>query len=450
MKHTTCIGRRGSKLEEVRRKLESTQLNAVRELLTDQTIRRICNECGYSFRERFLTPLVTIFHMIGAAISREGSFQSAWHNIGETGKSDALSKARKRLSITVWKRLHKWIANQIDEDSGEDGLWRGHRVIGVDGTCVSMSDEPGLEQAFGKSGAKHSKSRFPIARILFGFDLIKINAVAYEKGPYTTGENSLFSQLMHQFRSGDVIVGDRRFAGAKLYVDYMRAALEYITRAHQRLKVNKLKKLRVLGKDDFLMRMPIAEMYRRKDPALPAYITVRMIRVKAMVRGRGELFWIATSLLCAERYPAEEIRALYQRRWLVEGLIGEIKIWLGADILRAKTVEGIQKELYSRIIAFNLIRWLILKAAKEHDKSAERISFAATVRLIAAFSLKMSTAPFWMLTSLYADLLETIASSIVPYRPGRVEPRAKKRDQKHYPILKISRAEWRVSYGIAA
>ena len=60
MKHTTCIGRRGSKLEEVRRKLESTQLNAVRELLTDQTIRRICNECGYSFRERFLTPLVTL------------------------------------------------------------------------------------------------------------------------------------------------------------------------------------------------------------------------------------------------------------------------------------------------------------------------------------------------------------------------------------------------------
>jgi len=134
----------------------------------------------------------------------------------------------------------------------------------------------------------------------------------------------------------------------------------------------------------------------------------------------------------------------------VEGLIGEIKIWLGADVLRSKTVEGTRKELYARIIAFNLIRWLILKAAEEHGEAADRISFAATVRLIAAFSLKMSTAPFWMLPLLYGELLEKIAGSIVPCRPGRVDPRMKRRDQKHYPILKISRAEWRALNGIAA
>lgn len=451
MKHCTkSIGGNISKLEEVRRKLESTQLNAVRDLLTDRTINRICNECEYSYRERVLTPIVTIFHMIGAAISREGSFQSAWHNIGETGQSDTLAKARKRLSIAVWERLHRWITGRIDDECREEYRWRGRRVMGVDGTCVSMSDEAALQQAFGKSGSKHGKSRFPIARIVFGFDLLRVTAVAYEQGSYKTGENTLFSRLMRQLRAGDVIVGDRRFAGAKLYVDYMRAALEYITRAHQRLKVNKLRKLRVLGKGDMLARMPIQEIYRRKDPTLPEHITVRMIKVKALVRGRIEMFWIVTSLLSAEQYPADEIRALYQRRWLVEGLIGEIKIWLGADVLRSKTVEGIRKELYARIIAFNLIRWLILKAAKEHGEKVERISFSATVRLIAAFSLKMSTAPFWMLPSLYGDLLEKIAGSIVPYRPGRVEPRMKRRDQKHYPILKISRAEWRTLNGIAA
>lgn len=191
-------------------------------------------------------------------------------------------------------------------------------------------------------------------------------------------------------------------------------------------------------------------MYSRKDATLPDNIEVRILKVTAIVRGTKETFWIVTSLLCDKKYPADEIRALYQRRWLVEKLIAEIKIWLGADVLRSKTEEGINKELYARIIAFNLIRWLILKAAKQHEGAAERISFAATVRLIAAFSLKMSTAPLWMLPSLYEELLERIASSIVPYRPGRVEPRLKKRDQKHYSILKISRAEWRTLNGIAA
>ncbi len=128
----------------------------------------------------------------------------------------------------------------------------------------------------------------------------------------------------------------------------------------------------------------------------------------------------------------------------MESLIEEIKLWLGADVLRSKTEEGIQKELYARIIAFNLIRWLMLRAAEQYGKDAGKISFAATVRLIAAFSLKMSTAPLWMLPSLYADLLEKIAGCIiVPYRPGRIEPRLKKRDQKHYSI-------WRALNGIAA
>jgi hypothetical protein len=109
MKHTTGIGGSVGKLEDVRRRLESTQLNAVRELLTDKVITQICNECEYYFRERIFTPLVTIFHMIGAAISREGSFQSSWHNIGETGNSDTLSKARKRLPVAVWKKMHQQI-----------------------------------------------------------------------------------------------------------------------------------------------------------------------------------------------------------------------------------------------------------------------------------------------------------------------------------------------------
>jgi hypothetical protein len=81
-------------------------------------------------------------------------------------------------------------------------------------------------------------------------------------------------------------------------------------------------------------------------------------------------------LLDDKKYPVDEIKALYMRRWIVEGLIEEIKIWLGGDVLRSKTVEGIHKELYARIIAFNLIRWLILRAAKQHGESVERSRIA--------------------------------------------------------------------------
>lgn len=98
--------------------------------------------------------------------------------------------------------------------------------------------------------------------------------------------------------------------------------------------------------------------------------------------------------------------------------------------------------MYARIIAFNLIHWLILKAAKKHLKDPERISVSATLRLTTTYSLKMSMSPFWMLPSLYEDLLEKVAYSKVLYRPSRLEPRLKKREAKHYSAL-ISCTEWR-------
>jgi len=289
-----------------------------------------------------------------------------------------------------------------------------------------------------------------MARVVFGFILNTMIVVGYKIDTYKTSENSLFSKLIPQLLPGDLIVGDRRYAGAKLYLAYMQAGLEVITRAHHRLKVELLKIVEILGKNDFIVELLIPAVYRRKDPTLPKSIRVRVIKTEARVRGKQESFWLVTSLLDAKKYPVQEIKLLYKKRWKLERLIEEIKIWLSADILRSKSEAGIYKELHSRIIAFNLVHWLILKAAKRHQKNPDRISVSATIRLTACYSLKMSAASLRRLPSLYEDLLEKIADSKVPYRPDRLEPRLKKRDQKHYSILKISRSEWRTINGLAA
>jgi len=444
------IEKQSKKLKEKRKELEESQLNGLRELLPNKVIKQLCNECNYLFRNRILTPIVIVFHMIGAAISREGSFQSAWHNVGQTNQSDILAKGRKRLPLKLWAAIFQWICTHIGIEFQKEELWRGHRVVGIDGTCCSMPDAKELEKTFGRTNSKHGKSRFPIARIVFAFSLNTLICIGHTISAYATGENALFASLMDQLQAGDIIVGDRRYAGANLYVEYMRRGLEFITRAHHRLKVEKLKIIKKLREDDVSVVMPITPAHRKKDPTLPESIIVRIIKITARIRGRKETFWLITSLNNAQKYPADEIKMLYKKRWKVETFIEEIKIWLHADVLRSKSVEGIYKELYARIIAFNLVRWIMLRAAKKHAKVIDRLSMAAAIRLIACYSLKMSTAPFWRLPCLYEDMLDLIAASKVLYRPDRIEPRMKKRDQKHYSILKISRREWRQINGFAA
>ena len=444
------IEKREKKLNAVRKELISSQLNAVRELLPNHVIEDLCQEAGYYFRTRQLCPLVTIFHMIGAAISREGSFQSSWHLNGQTGSSGSLAKARKRLPPSIWQGLDQWICGQISQKHDSKYHWRGHRVIGLDGTCNSMSDEPELVEYFGRANSKYGMSRFPIARSVIAFNLNTLITVDHQMGPYRTSEEVLASQLLPRLRPGDVIVDDRGFMGIPHYVQCLQQDLHFINRVPSHVRIDRLEIVQSFNPKDHIVKMPVHRRYRKQNPGWPEYLLLRLIQVTARIRGQKETFWLATSLLDYSCYPAAEIRLLYKKRWRVEELLRELKIWLSADILRSKSVEQIQKEMLARIVASNLIHWLILEAAKEHHKDPKRLSVSAALRLTTAYSLKMSTAPAWRLPFLYEELLEKIAHSRVPYRPDRIEPRMIKRETKHYPALKISRTQWRSLYAMAA
>ena len=63
-----------------------------------------------------MPPMATLLHMIGAALSRDGSFQSSWHNNGQVGGSDMLSKARERLPEQIWAGVDQWIISEIDQN----------------------------------------------------------------------------------------------------------------------------------------------------------------------------------------------------------------------------------------------------------------------------------------------------------------------------------------------
>ncbi|MDD5216757.1 MAG: hypothetical protein PHN49_00915 [Candidatus Omnitrophica bacterium] len=260
----------------------------------------------------------------------------------------------------------------------------------------------------------------------------------------------MLQQYLPKLRAGDIYALDRYYVGANLYACYKQADFEFITRDHQNLEIGKLKIVTQLTENDLIVKMSVNPQHRRQVQSLPEFVITQIIQTKARVRARKEKIWIATSLLDSECYPSDEIRAWCQKRWKVGGFIEEFNIWLGADVLRSKNAQGAFKRLHARMIALNLIHWLILKAAKKHDKLAERLSVSSALRLTAVRRMKMSTAPIWQRAALFEDLLDSIAFSEVSYRQNRIEPRMTKRETKHYDMLKISRAEWKSLYAIAA
>ena len=173
------------------------------------------------------------------------------------------------------------------------------------------------------------------------------------------------------------------------------------------------------------------------DAALRESLILREIRYSVGRPGfRTETVTLVTTLLDADLYTVEALAELYGVRWRVEQNLKHLKQTTKMYVLKCTTVEGVLKELTVYAIVYNLGRVVLMNAAARQDVDVERISFIDAVR--------------W-LREMKANALPKLV--VNPARPGRFEPRVRKRRSKEYSLMKRPRSELRnrlIEQGVAA
>ena len=169
-------------------------------------------------------------------------------------------------------------------------------------------------------------------------------------------------------------------------------------------------------------------MTPRDFEALPQSIEVRELR-REVVMDDGSKFTITliTTLRDEKQYPAEELIRVLRARWSVELNLRHLKRTMNMNVLRSRTVAGVQRELWMFAIVYNAVRLVMLAAAAKQRQHVERLSFADTL--------------YWVRHGNLQEPLPELA--LVPYRPNRVEPRLKKRRNDHYGVLTKPREQMR-------
>lgn len=451
------IGSVAANDEKISNKIEQVTFNSIRKALPDEAIIQACKDSDYKYRDRIISPVVTVMHMILAAIWPEQSFAASWHllwsyaasRLDIAGRSPSLgsvAKARARLPVKLWISLFKLVSQRGQNLSKRFDKWHGHRVILADGTCVSMSDKEELFKAFGTNYGYHGKGKYPLARLVTLCIANTMMVLEYALGRYNQDENALLRPLLKKLQKGDLFIADRHFAGAHYYWYYKSLGLEFLTRAHQCLKISKIKRIESYGRNDFSGWLEINKNYRKINPDLPKRIMVRFIRASIRIRGSTKTVWFVTSLLDRDKYPADEVVCLYAKRWHIETFFRQLKINFSADVLRSQTSDGIRKEVAARLTAINIVRAIMLEAAIEKGVEPDKISFVYAVRAVIMFSPAFSCESFWKLPDVYKRMLVEIASHLIIERPGRNEPRMVRRERQHYPFMQIARRLWRAKY----
>jgi IS4 transposase len=410
--------------------------------------------------DRIFSPLVTLWVFLGQVLSADHSCRAAVarliaHRIARgqgpcSAETGAYCQARKRLPEPFFAEVARQTGRTLEAEVDPRWLWKRRRVHVYDGSSVSMADTPQNQSEYPQPAAQKPGLGFPLARIAAVFSLacgavLELGICRYAgKGQSELG---MLRTLWGLFRPGDVLLADRLMCAWTEMVMLQARGVDSVTRLSKRRA--DFRRGKRLGKGDHVVRWPKprrpCSIDREAYDALPDFLVVRECRVQVAQPGfRVQAFVIATTLLDAAEFTAGDLAQLYRARWNAELDLRSLKQTLQMDVLRCKTPELVRKELWTHILAYNLIRTVIAQAASQHGLDPRSISFKGALQTLEAFQPVIALRgqhDSAFRGDLYQQLLDAVASHRVGDRPDRYEPRRKKRRPKPYDRLMKPRRE---------
>jgi hypothetical protein len=307
-------------------------------------------------------------------------------------------------------------------------------VFIADGSHVSMPDTQENQATYPQPPQQQPGLGFPLARLTVLLSLASGACHDLAIAPYAgkgTGETTLLRAMYGALEPGDVVVADALFDNYFLICEWKDRGIDIVARAPSQRVGSQVVESRPDG-DIILWQRPnkprgmTGEQYR----SYPETLLMRQVAVDARDKNnRAEQFHVITTILDAS-IDGGQFGELYERRWEGEVDIRSIKSTMQMDILRCKTPEMVHKEIWTHLLAYNLLRTAMAVAASESGIEPRAVSFKGAKQVLTAFAPKIEAARPEGRPALIDAMLTAMAYHRVGNRPGRWEPRARKRRPK--------------------
>jgi hypothetical protein len=417
----------------------------LKELVPERMLQRLVNDWGQSHRDRLLPPAVTTELFLQQILHGNTAITHLRHLSGRDFTASAYCQARARLPVEFFRRLSRAVVERCRHDE-PPRLWRGLRLVVIDGTSFSMPDTEELRATFGQPTGQADGCGFPVAHLLAVVEADTGYLLEASVAPVYTHDSKAMPSADVVLQPGDLVLGDRAFGSFAHLARLRQQGMHALFRAHQRQIVSfrahrrhatpemtdaqarglpRSRWLKRLGRHDQIVEYlkPACRpdwMSAEDYAALPEVLRVREVRFRTGLPGcRVRTITIVTTLLDAHRYPAKALARLYRQRWQIEVDLRHLKQTLKMDVLHCQTVLGVMKELLMYVTVYNLVRRVMVQAGRRQGVEPRQISFVDVLR--------------WLRNARPGQAMPDFL--VLKERPLRFEPRVRKRRPKQYPLM---------------
>jgi len=356
----------------------------------------------------------------------------------------AWTHARAKLKHTAFVELNADMVLPAIYEAGSNRAvqrWRGHRLLGIDGSILRLPNHPELFEQFtpkeifcqeGSTGRS-----YPEGRISVLYDLLNRVALDGQLRPSRQGEVGLAIEQLDQAAVGDVIITDCGYTGYSYLSAVIYMGLDFITRCSSGsfAAAQELFRMDRAGRSVTVKLLaPVDQSQHLQECGRRSELTVRFISLRLPT---GQLEVLATSLLDEQKYPTEDFLAVYGARWNQETFYFLMKSRLELENFSGQTAQAIRQDFFSTLLLCNLESLLIeptqkaLTQQSAKHKAPKGVNHAVSYHAIKhrLMELLYSQTPA---VEVLTKLQSMFAGAPVSRRKNRKQPRPKPSVHRSY------------------
>lgn len=453
----TAKRRAQAAIQKLRTQLTGSSLSGYAILFEDTLPRQWLAEIDPTSRQRIYGHLPVFWAWVAqifqgnASCTKAASLIQSWCRtlglpVPKSG-SGAYCLARKRLQTPFLTQIDARIQESLKRNIAEQDLWRGHVLKAIDGTSVTLDDTEENQEDYPQINSQKPGCGHPKMGLVGLVNLSHGGLTAIQPCHARQHDARVAPQLLGHLEKGDLLMGDRAFCSYEFIVRIIGERKGHILMRlhqarHRKLDWRKGKKVspieRLVTWQRPATRPAGSELSQEEWEQLPATLTLRYIKMGYLNRaGEKAALVVVTDLLNPETHPAEELADLYMERWQIELKFRDLKTTLGMEHLAVKTPEMASKSVIMMQIAYNLIRIVMQRAAREAGRKVNHLSVKGVLTCLTSGheSFRAVAGKPRKRRQLYRQLITDSAGHVLDIRPSRQEPRAIKRRPKNYQLL---------------
>lgn len=338
-----------------------------------------------------------------------GSLPYSLHSLPLASVS-AFCQYRANFPLKTMLYLWQYLLESFRTRFKSDYRWRGFNLRALDGTLINLP-----EQLYPHFGALGGWGPGPVQGFLMVlYDLawgvpitLRIRPAVDEGRPHL-----ILKHLLGHLRKGELLLIDAGLYSMEIFCLLLAQNTHFIIPMRSNAKPKLIKRF---SNQDGLYQIK-ASRYWKNNPLVSDEIMVRIITYQiAGFRPRR----LVTSLLDAEQYPAEEIIAVYHRRWEIETFFREFKHTLQVTRWHAETLPAFYSELLFQMLLVVLTRLAMAEAAVKEGVVPNQLSFGRSLfQVKRAIGLTVFL-PVSEWIKVYVGLINEIQGYRIDIRPGR-------------------------------